>query len=474
MNRMSVLSFRSLAAGVLALALSACGGGGGADGGIGGTGGGGGGGTAADVSIGTITAFGSVWVNGVEFNSNNATFKRDDDTVTQNDLRVGMVARVDGSISGASATAITARSAVKGYVESVSATQLVVMGQTVIRDGSTRFENGVPVAGNYVEVHGLVVSDGTVAATYIERKATQSVPPFVVKGIVRNHSSAAGTFTVGGLNVTLGSGAITNDMPGGSWNGLQVEVKGSTCAGNPPATNMCGTLTASKVEPEGPRGNIARVEVEAFVTSFTSSSSFSVGTQPVVTNAGTSFVGGLAGEIVLGTKLEVEGSLSNGILTATKVSFRENIRFEANIASLGANSLTLAGLDGITVEINSLTQFRNATFNQLLRGNNLRVRGRPGSGNSVIATEVEFRSASPDSRVILQGVASAVSAPRVTLLGIAVDTTPIADNNFKDINDAVIGRTAFFAAAAPGKLIKVRGTLVGSTVTWDQEIEFED
>ena len=58
-----------------------------------------------------------------------------------------------------------------------------------------------------------------------------------------------------------------------------------------------------------------------------------------------------------------------------------------------------------------------------------------------------------------------------------VNTTNIPDNEFKDINDNVIGRNAFFAAAAPGKLIKARGTLSGNTIVFDAqdgEIQFED
>jgi len=41
----------------------------------------------------------------------------------------------------------------------------------------------------------------------------------------------------------------------------------------------------------------------------------------------------------------------------------------------------------------------------------------------------------------------------------------------------VIGRSVFFAAAAPGKLIKARGTLVGNAIVFgaqDGEIELED
>jgi hypothetical protein len=97
------------------------------------------------VSIGTITEFGSVWVNGVEFKSSSATIKIDDTVHPESDLRVGMVARVDGSISGASATAISVSSAAKGFVESVTGNQLVVMGQTIVTDSSTTIPNG-PIA----------------------------------------------------------------------------------------------------------------------------------------------------------------------------------------------------------------------------------------------------------------------------------------------------------------------------------------
>ncbi len=238
---MNLSIFRTLAAGAIALAISACGGG--ADGGIGGTGGGGGG-TAADVSVGAITAFGSVWVNGVEFKSNTATIKIDDNPHLQGDLKIGMIARLDDSISSASATTITVSSAAKGYVESVNGNQMVVMGQTVISDGATTISNGPIAAGNYVEVHGLVVSDGTISATHIEKKATLANPPFAVKGFVKAHDAVTNAFSLGALNVTMGANPTLSDMPAGSWNGLQVEVKGTACAGNPPASNICGTLTA--------------------------------------------------------------------------------------------------------------------------------------------------------------------------------------------------------------------------------------
>jgi hypothetical protein len=461
-----------MAHGAIALVLAACGGGG--DGGIGGTGT-----TPQDVSVGTITNFGSVWVNGVRFNSDDATIKRDDDIVDKSTpldrkggLRRGMIARVDGSLSNAKADIITVESAVKGRVESVTGTtQMVIMGQTVLLDSATVFEDNVrPAAGDYAEVHGLVIGDGQISAGFVERKTTLATPPFVVHGIVKNQ--AGSNFNIGSLLVTLGAGAITNDMPSGSWNGLLVEVKGSTCAGTPPVS-PCGTLTASKVEPDGPRGDIAKIELAGFVTQV-NATGFNLGTQPVVTT-GATFVGGLPSEVVVGTKLEVEGSLSGGIFTAIKVSFRENVRFEANIASASGGILTLQGLGGITIETNSLTKYSgNATsFADLANNQNVRVRGRPGSGSTVVATEVEVRSANPDSDVRFQAVASAAADPNLTMLGLTVNTSQI--NQFQDVIGNPISRAAFFnAIGTGGKLVKVRGTLIGASINWNREAELED
>ncbi len=460
------------AATALTLLVAACGGGGSADGGIGGTGGGGGGGIGGTgVALGTITGFGSVFVNGVEFSSSGTVIKRDDSTVSQSDLRVGMVARVDGSITNQQATTITVDSAIKGRVEQViDANRMRVMGQTVQTDSQTLFENGVrPVQGDYIEVHGLPVAGGVVAAGFVERKSALASPPFVVAGFIASQNAAAQTFTVGALSVAY-SGATISDMPGGSWVGLLVEVKGTACAGNP----VCGTLTASKVEPWGLQvASASEAEVEGFVTSV-SGSSFVLGNQAVAIGAGTRFENGTAADLVVGVKLEAEGSISGGVLTATKVQFKDGVRIEANVVSNGAGGLTLQGLPGIVVEATSNTELDGVTsVGALVAGNHLRIRGRLAPSNRVVASELELRSNAPDTRIELRGPVSAASNPTLTILGVAVDTTSISESNFKDRSDNAIGRAAFFSAAVSGQAVKVKGDLIGATPRWD-EAELED
>jgi len=338
---MNIRKLVTWVAGAATLALAACGGGG-SSGGIGGTGGGGGGIGGTGVAYGTITAFGSVWVNGVEYGTGSTTFKTDDHPnggATQGDLRIGMVVRVDGSVSGKRADTITVDDAVKGFVEQViDANRLVVMGQTIQIDNLTKFDNNVvPVQGDRVNVYGLVAGDGVIAAGFIEKKATAPTPPFAVKGLVKNQNTTAQTFQVGALTVQY-AGATVSDMPAGAWNGLQVDVKGSACSGAAP---VCGTLVATKVEPAGAKvADAPEAEVEGIVSAVTASG-FTIGNQVVATTASTRYEGGVFGDIAVGTKLEAEGSIVGGVLTATKVSFRDSIRLEGDIATVDAGAGTL-------------------------------------------------------------------------------------------------------------------------------------
>ena len=349
------------------LALASCGGG------TNGTGG------SGVTSTGTITAFGSIFVNGVEFSTGGATIVRDGNPATESNLRVGMVVTVNGSRSGSSgsATRIEVDDALKGFVEAkVDPNHWTVMGQTVLVDDRTRFENNVqPGVGDFAEVHGLVVADGTISGGFIEKK-NAPFPAFEVKGFVKNHNDASKTFDIGTLTVNY-SNATINDMPnpaGNAWNGLLVEAKGNTCAAAP----VCGTLTAGKVEPNGPQmREAAEFEIEGFVTSLTSTSDFVVGNQRVVTTGSTRFEGGVVGDIAVGVKLEVEGVLAGGVLTASKVEFGDSVKIEADIDTVGASSFTLRGLPGITVTVSSLTRFEGGAsgLNNLVAGNHVRIRG---------------------------------------------------------------------------------------------------
>lgn len=426
----------------------------------------------SSASSGAITGFGSVKLNGKEYGTQNTSFEVDGQPGSQIDLKVGMVVMVNGSLSSTgtrSATTITQEDVVEGAIQSIPATndRLVVLGQTVLIDNGTVFDNNILPQnigglhpGDLVEVNGFVKGKGLIIATLIEKKATP--PACQVKGIVENHLSGAQTFTIGGLTVHYSGPAIT-DMPNpaSTWNDLLVEVNGSPCTQTPQL------LTATKVQPERIKvANAEEIEVEGAITLFTSSANFTVNGVPVVTNANTIFDGGVAGDLALGVEVEVEGALTNGVLTATKVSFRDNVEIEGNVIGV-APFITIAGLSFLTVATDAQTTFKTGP---VAVNDHIRVRGRPTGSNTVIAAEVE--KLSPAAQVILQGAVQSVANPNVTVLGVLIDTTPIVDANFKGPNEVQIGRAAFFSAVKVGTVVKAKGNLSGDLVAWS-EIEME-
>lgn len=478
-------------------------------------GGGGGGGTTPtsgsstrSVSSGEIEGFGSVIVNGVRFNTDSAEIEVENETSSiQDDLSLGMQVMVEGSIddNGITGTATRVRfeDNLEGPITSVTPSDtglsktLSVMGQTVrVENGVTVFDNSDPAfnftslgpanVGNVVEVSGNDMPDGSIQATFIERKAN-NLGSFItangeleLKGSIANLTAT--TFTIGSLTIDYATASLfdlDNSPSNQLENGLPVEVKGTQLAGN--------VFTAATVEVKLAGlglDNIAKAEVEGFITQLNTSTQTFVVNGQQVSYANATFRAGLAEELANGIKVEAEGPLSGGVLNATRVTFKESIRFEANVATVSGNTLTLQGLPGVTIQADSdITRMENTTGpGSLSAGNNLRVRARTaGNSGNMVATRIILRDPTPDNRLIVQGPVDSFDSVsgQVTLLGnlVTVDTTTIQNDEF-EFEDQVIGRNAFFISLIQGDIVKARArlnTLSSDTKIWEAiEIEVED
>jgi len=462
-----------------------------------GCGGGGGGGSdtgsttppasVTGVSQGQIEGFGSVFVNGVEWETDSVEIEIEGSSgFSESDLQIGMLVKVEGNldtggITGTAAT-ISFDDNLEGPISSITTSStgsvktLLVMGQTlIVENGVTFFDNNDPtftfavmVVGNVVEVSGSTSFDGSIRATFIEKKADNlaaflATDDLEIQGVVAG--LAGNTFQINGLTVNFAGVTPRN---GTLANGVLVEVKGNVLVGN--------TLTATDVEVK-PAGlgvdGIDEAKVKGFVTNLnTAAQTFEVNGQQVDYSTA-AFIGGPETELLDGTQVEAEGPIVTGVLQAEKVKFEENIKFEANAATVnaGTGSLTLEDLTGITVVVDdALTEFEPAgsDLSDIVIGNEVKIRARKSSGGTIVAIELEILD-EPSDRAIIQGpVDSFVPGGDVTILGVAVDTTTINDDDFKD-DDTVIGRTAFFNRLAVGDLVKARFR----SGAWDQ-IEFED
>ena len=438
-------------------------------------------------AIGPITTFGSVVVNGVHYSTTNAVITVDDSPGTEDDLRVGQVVLVRGSIDDnlttGTADEIRFDGNVEGPIESIDLLTgvLVVLGQTVRTDSETSFDNNIQpaslaglVAGDIVEVSGLVMVDGSVAATRVEKKAAGL--PFDVHGIVSNLDTANFRFSLNSLVVDY-SGATLDNFPGGQISaGNSVEAKGNGFDGS-------GRLIATRVEFESPVTGDAddHVEIEGFITRFASAQDFDVSGLPVSTSNGTVFSGGTAADLGLNVKVEVEGSLNApGTLVATKVDIRRGaaVRTTALVDSVNAAGNSLVML-GITVNIDALTRLedkssanvRPLTINDLNTGDYLEVRGteQPAGSAQILASLLERNDA--DARTILQGFVTSASAPSFTILGVTVTTN--GSTQFQDTDGSSISSATFFSRAAAGTLVKARGTETSATAITADEVQLQ-
>ncbi|HEX5645751.1 MAG TPA: DUF5666 domain-containing protein [Nitrospira sp.] len=405
-----------------------------------------------------------------------------------------MKVTVSGSVRGSThrASTIVQEDTLEGPITSVDVanSQFSMLGQTVLVDDTTKFDSGLNFAAltvtDVVEVSGYVKSDGVIVASFIERKNGVTgcgTDGCEIKGIVKNHDHASTRFQIGGLTViydldssnAIPDTIIDNSMPvpsGSNWNNIFVEVKGTSLVG--------ATLAATKIERENEgAGNVVdEFEVEGFVTQAGTPNGniilFTIGTTQVQTTQNTEFRGGTVDEIVVGAKMSAEGRFDGTTLIAKHVKFHESVRLEGDIETIGANTFTIKGLSGVTINVNSQTEFKATggaivnNLNDLAVNTHVRVRGRVTGSNTVIATRIQLRSADDD--VDLQGPVQVVSDPNLTILGVTVDTTGV---EFQGVDDGPISLADFFSAVRVGTLVKVQGRLVNGSVHW-REAELED
>ena len=488
----------------VALLTASCGGGGGGSGqvivdsgGIGGTG----------ISAGTITGFGSIFVNGVEFDTSNATIIVDGvevgvgDIATNSNLAIGQFVQVVGDINADGVSGMANRVTFKDNVEGPVTTivrrdttagtaELVLLGQTILIDGRTRLDgialSAITANQTLLEISGLrdvVGNQEVIRATYVKFIGDISGSSSAeVTGFISNLNKSTATFTINNLNV-VASAIDLSDFADGNY----VEVRGTTSDG------LVLTATSMGIEDDFDLDDADDAELEGYVTSvgaspFVLGGSFIVGTTTVQTNVNTEIRGGLVSDIAVNVKLEIEGSLQNGLLLAEKISFGDSVEITALIsAKPDATTLNMAfGAAGsVDVMVNAMTEFTgDAGGIQIDAMNDISANGNEQAEvrgyllpNGIVAVRIKVRDRQDPEDAELQGPVGNSFTPIsgvIPLLGVLIDTaTPGLE--FEGANNQVLSQSEFLNTIGVGTLIEAKGSfdLTGVTVTWE-DIEIEE
>jgi hypothetical protein len=435
------------------------------------------------VVTGAITGFGSVFVNGVRFDTSGATIRKDGIASSQSGLRVGEIVtlrgRIDERTGAAFADSIEQDNEVEGPITSIdAATQtFMVLSHTVRVTPETSFDDSLGTSfadltvGLEVEVSGMPDASGAIVATRIEDRHPGGTR-FEVKGRIAEIDTIARKFRIGNLVIDYTSATLQDFGSAVLANGLHVEVKGSL-------RNSAGELVATRIElrnPEPDNGSFRR-EIEGLITRFVSATDFDVAGRAVTTTTATRYEGGTAADLALDVKVEAEGTINvAGVLVATKIQFKRG--HNAGLAGIvDAVTPDAAGFNGtisvlgvtITVDSNTRIEDKSDARMESFRlaniqvGDYVRVRGTETAALQLTASRLERRRVD-DSWV--RGTVRNALEPNMTVLGVPVVTTP--STHFEG------GLTAAqFYATANGRIVKAKGAETANSIT-AREVEFED
>ncbi|MDX1757827.1 MAG: DUF5666 domain-containing protein [Marinobacter sp.] len=342
-----------------------------ADGGIRGTG----------ASVGPVSGFGSVFVNGIRFETDGSVAS--DDGITREDqLDEGMILRVEGqwrADGGGTAELVEYDDTFRGEVVIVSETldpddssiresvTFTVYGQTIIADKQSVFK-GLSLqtidSGRFVRVSGWRLPDGRYRASYVGSLEV-SLDDVEIEGRVDDNSLDAGLnrFSINGLPVeydnttTFGDGLTERDL---NALGLVVEVEGRIGF-----VGGASGLIASNIEQDETRryqrGDDDDIEFAGPVTTAfdDADSTFTVNGLTVMVPDDEVFEDGLTSEdLQPGLLIQVEGRfLAGGSVEAEEIAIREaNAEVEGPIdqASIDFSNRTFL-VGGVRVQVTPLT-----------------------------------------------------------------------------------------------------------------------
>ncbi len=327
-------------------------------------------------ATGAIHGFGSIRVNGVRYDDDDARVLDDAGTAAQpGDLRLGMVVdlqstapQADGTgAQAAQAAEIRWRSEVEGPVTAVNAAAgtLTVLGQSVAITPGTVFDDGLRgglarvAVGQVVEVHGFADAQGAIVATRIERE--EPGRRYKLRGSVQAVDKAARTLRVGGLTVSYAS--LNLATPPAQGTGVRVELA--------PTPDTAGRWIATRIDGMALPAGSAFAEVDA------------------------SAVASVPTGVRLGARVEVEGTLKDGVLAARRVALDggrgsgDGLEIEGRVERIDAAARQVV-VRGVTVDY-ATASLRGGTVAQLVVGAKVEVEGTlSADGSTLRASKVEF------------------------------------------------------------------------------------
>ena len=356
-----------------------------ATGGLAGCGGGGSDSTSSTgtniTSVGTITGFGSIYLNGVKFETDNANYRVDDeDYYDDSSLAVGMKVRVKGTVNPdgltGTATSVYYDDDVEGPIDAGSITTsldgttktFTIFGLDILAHATdTVYDDGASFGdlddGQILEISGYF--DGSqIVATRIE-KQSDTDSNFELKGTVASYDGSTISLELqNGYTTPLYDvdGSAILEIPADPI-GLFVEIY---------LAEQGASYVVTKIEQDDDNlfdGDETEVSIQGIITD-DGNGGFMINGVPFQTNDSTEYEpASLEGSLSAGMEVEVEGYMQDGILIADEIETEDgDIEIVARVldvnftdAKNGVILLDIGNSNTVVVWTDNSTQFEDDT-----------------------------------------------------------------------------------------------------------------
>ncbi|WP_339910900.1 DUF5666 domain-containing protein [Symmachiella dynata] len=431
----------------------------------------------AQTTLGQITAFGSVYVNGVEFDTAGASYDVDDTTgSSDDDLAVGMVVKIDGSVNAdgrtGQASSISYDDDVEGIVENlatdaadVNIKTFSIMGISVRADSNnTNFEGeddpnfsfDTIMDGDNVEVSGEFDGD-VLIASYIEKQDSFD-DDFEAKGTVDQYNGSDQFVLIlrneSTLNVTLAAGASIPSA--GIVDGQYVEVEGTI----PDPVNAPTSMLATKVELEDhdriDDDDEDETEIKGILSYDADTETWSVKNVALAFDDSTQYSpenlrDAIADRSAAGLYVEVEGQYSDDVLQVDEIELEEDeLEFKADVSDIsvteprdGTVTLSFGNATGtVEVRVTPDTMFRDDDamdhydLNSLMIGDKVAIEARLADDGIIYASSLHLED---DLEFEIKGTLDAIDDLSITVLGVVftIDANTVFEHGVPTVGDYV-------------------------------------
>lgn len=434
--------------------------------------------SATDRSVvGAITGFGSIYVNGIEYDTNGASYEVDDSSASDDSaLAVGMVVKVQGSVNAdgrtGSASSVSYDDELEGIVEDLAADAddpsikiFTVMKTTVrVDQNSTNFDGEDDASfsfdtimnGDNVEVSGEYDGD-ILVASYIE-KQDSSDDDFEAKGTVAEYNDVDNFVLVlkngNTLDVTLAAGAEIPSV--GIANGQYVEIEGTI----PDSLGFPDAILATKVELEDDDhfsdDDDDEVEIKGILNYDAETDTWSVRDVVIAFDDNTqykpeSLMDAIADGSAAGLTVEVEGYYLDEVLQVHEIELEEDeLEFKGDatvLTSTGPRDGTIQLSFGIAtgtvdVIVNSETMFlddesmAHFDLDSIMDSAKVEVEARWAEDGSIIASSLHLED---DMDYEITGPLGAIDDVSITVLNVvfSIDEGTFFEDGMPEVGDYV-------------------------------------